>query len=214
MTVMIDWDAYRSDYGRMSYAEHLSFYDRVWAAYPVQIHFDLATAIRFFERTKPQRVLELGGWRGELAGEILSRFPSIERWENLEICRGAAQNTVVTDGRYSARTPTTWAWIDPSIDFHAFDTFVGSHVIEHMDWEQVTHLFDRLRSFRALFLASPLRDDPFDWKGYVGSHVLRMGWSGITHRLATQGWSEIPCLTTVEVRAFERSDDAPSGPMD
>lgn len=196
---MIDWDAYRAAYDLMSWDDQRAFYDRVWDQHPVQLHYDAEACARFLEATRPATVMEIGGWRGELAGEMLARYDWIGSWHNREVCAGAATNPATDDPRYRANVPTTWPWHVPL----RAEAFVASHTIEHMNARQLDELF-RATSARAMFLASPLTDDGQDWAGYGGSHVLTIGWRDVIALAATHGFVHDRSLDASEVRCFRR----------
>lgn len=201
----VDFDAWRVSYDAMTYDDHVRFYDAVWDAYPVQQHYDTGRATAFLARVDPRRVLELGGWRGELAAAILPEFPDIVRWRNVEVCRGAAENAACTDPRYEAIVPDAWLWERPDLVGFA-DTFVASHVIEHMRGDQLRALFAVvLPSVDAVFLASPLDEEGQGWAGYHGSHILELGWRDVAALLANAGFARYDDIASPEVRAYRRA---------
>lgn len=187
---MVDFDDWRARYDSMSWADHVAFYDReVWANHQDQRHYDSGSAARFLAEVQPERVLELGGWRGELADEMLRAFPWIASWTNLEVCRGAAEHPVARDGRYQARVPGDWPWRDRL----AADALVLSHTIEHMTSAQVADLIGAA-SVTSIYIAAPLNDQPTDWSGYWGSHILDIGWDQLSVLIEASGFRSIPEL--------------------
>ncbi len=200
---MIDWDLYRLTYDMLSYEDQLKFYDEVWKQHPVQKHYDSATCKRFLEKVNPKAVVEIGGWRGELAAEMLPLFPDIMVWRNYEICKGAANDTVCLDSRYDAEVPLTWVWSMSLNQRRAIrgNTLVASHVLEHMNAEQVEALLKAIHP-NAAFIAAPLTESGQDWNGYEGSHVLTWGWKDIINLFETQGLIHDSSFDTSEVRCF------------
>ena len=194
----IDWDAYRAAYDGMTYGEQVAFYDRVWDLHPDQHHYDAEACFAFLTVAQADRVIEIGGWRGHLAAEMLPRLPAIRRWHNVELCRGAVAATVCDDRRYTAQVPTRWAW---EMTHEPGGVLVAAHVIEHMTLAQVGALVGALRP-RAAFVQSPLTDTGQDWAGYGGSHVLRAGWSEVIALFAAHGLTHDPTLDAADVRCF------------
>jgi hypothetical protein len=194
----IDWDAYRAAYDGMTYGEQVAFYSRVWDLHPDQHHYDPAACAAFLEAVKADRVIEIGGWRGHLAAEMLTQFPKIKRWHNIELCRGAVQATVCEDPRYTAQVPGNWAW---TMIHEPGGVLVAAHVIEHMTAAQVALLLGALHP-RAAFVQSPLTEDGQDWAGYGGSHVLRAGWRDVIALFAAYGLAHDPTLDAPDVRCF------------
>lgn len=195
---MIDWDAYRAAYDGMTYGEQVAFYDRVWDLHPNQHHYDPEACATFLTSVKATRVIEIGGWRGELAAEMLARFPAIRRWHNVELCRGAIQSTVCQDPRYTCQVPGNWAW---TMIHEPGAVLVAAHVIEHMALPQVGALLSALLP-SAAFIQSPLMEEGQDWTGYTGSHVLRAGWREIVAVCGTHGLTRDPTLDAPDVRCF------------
>ena len=193
----IDWDAYRRDYDKLTPEDQERFYDRVWELYPDQKHFDAKACLRFFAHLgleKHVHVVEVGGWRGELAAEVLAALPAIYTWSNVEVCRGAREASVCGDRRYQALPPN----IVPT-----GDVLVSSHAIEHMMLRELNAYLKVIRP-RAVFLAAPLLEDGQDWRGYMGSHVLREGWRDVVALLERKGLERVPELDGPDVRCAAR----------
>lgn len=201
---MIDWDAYRAVYDRMGWNDQVAFYDRVWELHPDQRHFDAEACAAFLTVTRPASVLEIGGWRGELANLMLARFPNVTEWRNVEVCRGAAFHPVGTDPRYSAVVPDDWAWKTPEITARHWDALVMSHTVEHMRLDQFRDLIDAL-DVGSVFLQAPLEDRKTNWTGYHGSHVLAAGWNDLARLLKERGFTRNQSLDAADVRCFART---------
>lgn len=195
---MIDWDAYRSGYDSMSYADQVAFYDKVWRLHPEQRHYSPDACSKFLSVVEPDRVLEVGGWRGELAAEMLPLFPKIMHWHNIEICRGAVENSVCSDPHYSTQVPSEWMW---ELPHEPGGVLVAAHVIEHMTKEQVLSLLWSTRP-RAAFVQSPLTEKGQDWAGYNGSHVLKSGWEEVIDFFGWYGLKHDPSMDAPDVRCF------------
>ena len=86
----IDWDAWRRRYPWMSHQDQVDFYEEVWAAHPVQRHYDLKAALAAIP-DEPLHIVELGGWTGQLAAEVLAVRPKLRSWKNIEICKSALE---------------------------------------------------------------------------------------------------------------------------
>ena len=181
------WDQWRAEYKATSYAAQQDFYSGVWATNPDQRHFTATAALAFFDGSA-RRVIEVGGWRGELAALVLTAHPEIELWRNYELCREAAAAAVSTDPRYEGVSPPDWVWSLPPAELAGFDTLVLSHVIEHMTAEDLAALLAALHSPRRVYVESPLFDEPRDWAGYHGTHILELGWRGVDALFASAGF--------------------------
>lgn len=199
----MNFDEWRDRYNAMSYQEHVTFYDEIFKAYPVQQHFDSESARKFLAQVDARDVIEIGGWRGELADQMLKEFPAITRWVNWDICRGATISSVPTDSRYEANHPERWLWEVPNL-FTGFDTFVASHVIEHMRAAELEKLVANMGDINQIFLASPLSNEPTNWAGYNGTHILEVGWNGVTEIMGDYGFYPMKKPLTYEVRTYKK----------
>lgn len=199
----IDWDAYRAQYDSLSYAEHQAFYDKVWDYHPVQVHYSGLGLASFFFDDQARHVVEVGGWRGEAAAATLAAHPSIASWRNFEICCGAASDPVVEDSRYRAISPPIWVWRTPPI---AADTAVLAHVIEHMRGDQVEMLLDWLIDcgVQRMYIETPIELGGQDFTGYLGSHVLELGWDAVEQLMLDRGFSRFDDGSELIVRFFQR----------
>lgn len=204
-----EFDRWRADYDRMSYAEQQSFYDRMEAEHPVQAGYALDNGLlRFthaFEQIIPKLpktyVLELGGWHGELAKEMLSRCPGISVWCNVEISRAAVRNSVFSDARYLTYVPPDQPWRVP---LPPGNVLVASHFIEHIRADNLVSLMLSLPdTLRYMILVAPLPEsaEDNDWAGYHGSHILEWGWREVRQQ-ALFDWKLIDELSHKDFKVF------------
>lgn len=198
---MIDFGAWRNAYDDLSYADHLQIHELLWRFFQDQQHYDVATAQNFLSSIPLLRIVEVGGWHGELAAHVLPNLPACESWVNYEICKSAANHPACRDSRYRALIPPSFLWECERVPLNGL---VASHVIEHMRWTQLKKLFRWATNAKAFYLASPLPEDGSapDWNGYPGTHILEVGWSEIESYLADLGLAELTHFRTHEVRCF------------
>ncbi len=181
---MIDLDQWRAHYAASTYAEQTAFYADIFRLYPQQKHHSIDHVAAAFDRYAPQTVVELGGWDGELAAQMLAKRPDIESWVNVEISRPAVQSTLEQmDPRYSAPELDDWYWTKE----WSADLFLASHCIEHLTADDLDRTL-RATSAKQLFLDAPLADGPTDWHGYLGTHILEVGWRGVDELCAGYGY--------------------------
>ena len=178
---MIDWNAYRASYDSMTYDQVADYHERVWDIHPDQRHYSREHMDTFFDSLGPVRVVEVGGWRGEAAAQILDRYP-VMAWDNYEICRGAVQSPVLTDDRYRAIHPTDWPWHIPIV---GYDVAVLAHLIEHIRATQLRFLIEWLAAggIRHIYVEAPLREVGRSWRGQSSAHVLEIGWPEVVELL-------------------------------
>lgn len=188
-----EFDAWRDEYCQMDYAAQREFYDRVAVDHPCQRAFDFESFAKFFRLYASRaRVLEFGGWKGELAEAILGLSPSaqISKWDNFEISYLAVSQTVCRDVRYVAAVHDQFVW---NINLPDADVLVMSHFIEHIRMCHLSILLSRLPpSIRWLLVQAPLPEkaEDIDWSGYHGSHILEVGWEELTAYMRFFGLKE------------------------
>lgn len=210
------FDDWRRNYDGMSYADQVAFYELIGKKYPRQICFDAGAYGRFFEYVlilkdaEPKRsirpsVLEIGGWNGELAQAMLERYADIAAWHNIEIRASAAETAVCQSERYRVVDAGDFAW---RVALPEAEVFVASHVIEHIRAHELAALLDNLpASVRFVGLQAPLGEEGRDWSGYLGSHILEIGWWMVEALLKKRGFRHLIELSTGEFRAFERGGE-------
>ena len=199
---MIDWDQWRADYDSTLYEAQQEFYSVVWAKYPGQKRFNSTAVQRFFSDLTARRVIEVGGWTGEMAALCLGRDPDIQFWRNYEICREAVEHSVVADPRYEAVSPN-WVWDLPTSTFAGFDVLVLSHVAEHMRGRNLRSLVSvATPSVQHVYVESPIGPEGRDWIGYHGTHILECGWNDIDIIFAEAGFGVEP--VTKQIRFYHR----------
>jgi hypothetical protein len=191
----LDWDAWRSAYPTLTYAEQQAFHSAIYAEHPIQRHYDPTYVARAIEQVLPEDVVELGGWDGELAHTMLAQYPAIQAWDNVEICKEAVRHgdhcAAVLDmqDRYHAPILDDYYWA------YAWtcDLFVASHVIEHLTLNHLNKAIEATEA-RALYMDAPLLDQPLNWQGFTGTHILEQGWTAVTRLCRNHGytlaWSE------------------------
>jgi hypothetical protein len=207
-----DFDAWREAYAGMTYQEQQAFYDRVEADHPLQKGFTLLRFHNFFlhiasRREKAQGktyVLELGGWKGELAQEMLKSFPFVAIWCNVEICRRAVEKSVFASPCYTTYVPPEFPW---RVELPPSNVLVASHFIEHISQRHLERLVRNLPdTMRYLAIEAPIPadDSRVDWTGYHGSHILEIGWKQVIDLLRQHGFELIAGLSVGNFKAFAR----------
>jgi glycosyltransferase involved in cell wall biosynthesis len=176
----IDWDEWRKNYDVWSFEEHKAFYEQVAKLHPVQHQWDGPAVREFLGERQPRYVVEIGGWDGSLAKEMLAEFPAISSWLNLEI---ADVPQACQDERYERIHLTRWPWM---MDVKA-DALIASHVVEHMranEFEKILRRWD----VDSVFIDTPILSTPTSWTGYQGSHIIEVGSAELVGRLCALGY--------------------------
>lgn len=199
--IAIDWNVWRASYDEMTFADQQTFYDRVFEDFPEQARFSTRVLGRLLTHIPKSSldVVELGGWDGGFASEILADCSEIASWTNHEISAAAVEASVCDDPRFRGKALKDWYWNH----HHVCDLFVSSHVIEHLKLTDVLRVFDVTHA-KWLYLQSPLGEDASNWNGYRGSHILEVGWRRLVEELDARGFDLIPGISEPWARCFER----------
>ncbi|OGM08450.1 hypothetical protein A2Z67_06010 [Candidatus Woesebacteria bacterium RBG_13_36_22] len=202
-----DFNKWRENYDRFSYKEQQSEYNIIYEAGPVQRSFHLPSVKEFLLQCKPSVVLEIGGWDGGLASEILfdNSFDFIHCWYNFEICEEAVKRGL-KNIRYFPLIPETWVW---EIELPNADVLIASHFIEHIKVKQLKQVISKLpESIQFVFLQAPLEEngDDISWQNYYGSHILEVGWKQVELIMENKGFKG--SLINSEVRVFSKKSKA------
>jgi len=209
-----DFDAWRERYDEMTYQEMKDFYNRVEMEHPLQQAFNAEAFSRFLayviNAIGPIAVLEIGGWKGELAHRILSKTGVI-KWHNYEICESAVRQTISLSPHIS---PTEWyrpivpgdfVW---NITLPEASVLVASHFIEHIKQRELAILIGNLPdTIQFVGLQAPIPEFGYDidWAGYHGTHILEVGWKQVSDLLLRYRFMEISTLRDGDFRAFRRA---------
>lgn len=160
----------------LSYSEHVAFYDAIYDLYPNQHYCDLTEARRFAEQLpKGSRILELGGWKGEVAAELLKTCPRIVHWHNIELSTKAVRAGLIHP-RYTADVGDDFIW--NSSDLPAANVLFAAYVLEHLKAEEIGVLLKHLPQVTEVYVESPLPPEGtgLTWYGSQSTNILEIGW--------------------------------------
>ena len=192
------FERYRAEYATMPYSEHQKVYAIIERYYPGQCHYDAKAIVVFLDGLCAAgvvpAVLELGGWKGELAKEMLARFPDIIVWHNIEICQEAVAKSVCADTRYHPKTLPDFFWRYRPLP-GPVNTLVLSHVVEHMRAEDFSRVLAHVATLgiQHIYLDIPHITETSEkaWQGWTNTHVLEVGWKRLEEILTAYGYSPV-----------------------
>jgi hypothetical protein len=195
---MLTFEEWRTRYDTMTYDEQVAFYRDVCALYPVQRYFDLDFALNNLPRKTRTRVIEVGGWDGELAAGILAQRKGISSWINYEIAPQVVSSPVCTDKRYKAVLPNDFAWNVAE----SGDVLFMSHSLEHMRMAEFKLLVQRVCP-STILLTAPLQETGVpNYKGYHGTHIFDGAWVDVDTALEAMGYTRT--LANGDNRVFKK----------
>lgn len=177
----VTFDTWRERYDRMTFREHQDFNSELAVLYPVQRSFDPTAAHKFLSTRNPRQVVEIGGWDGALAAQMLELFPDIKTWVNYDITPNVPQ--VCDDRRYHRVVLVDWPW-KCSI---RGDALIASHVFEHMRMQEVVDTLSRW-DVPSVYADVPITS-PTGWSGYNGTHILEVGAGDFLERVQSIGFA-------------------------
>lgn len=190
------FNMWRETYDTMSFQDQVEFYSQIAQAFPNQRQYNKDEVLFFFgllQDFESLNVLEIGGWKGELADEILSDPISgvVKKWDNMEICQDAVHNPVCSDERYQVVVQDDFPW-NCQDGWEDYDVLVLSHVLEHMKADNFRALVKLLPNVKQIYIDAPIEEDTggVDWQGYLGTHILEIGWKDVVRLLEQYNFVE------------------------
>ena len=166
MVTNMCWNKYfnnfRNKYDKMSYDELKEEYNKIYPSFPDQGSFrdNISYIIEFFENLKEIeiRVLEFGGFKGELANIQLEKFNNIKVWDNYEICTKCIELSVVKDNRYSCIVQDDFVW-NSGFKNKKYNVLVSTHALEHISDDQIIKFIKKIpSSIKHLLIEVPLEN--------------------------------------------------------
>jgi len=202
MSAAEPFNEWRRKYDGMSYDSQVAAHRKFWMDYPQQVQFNAEEILIFFLFVRLSswkvtgdvfhNVLELGGWKGEMAKHVLSQFPLIKKWHNIELCEDAIKESVCDSEKYSVEILPDFFW---KADFNAesYDVLVLSHIVEHIKATEFVGILEKAKWVKYLYIDAPIADltSEVDWTDYAGTHVLEIGWRDLHALILKQGFTKM-----------------------
>lgn len=174
------FDHFREVFPSLSFNDLKKQHEEWYREYPGQTRVSKQFFINCFKyvvktlKRSNLNVVELGGYEGELALQILKFYPEMQ-WLNIEIISHRMKKGL-ENYQYKEHVLSDQLW-NENLDLRKYDVFVSSHTLEHLSDVQVERLFHYLgaNNLKYLILQVPIKVNGQTWQGYGGAHVLRMG---------------------------------------
>lgn len=183
-------DRYRNKYDSLSFDYKIKKAGQWLKLYPEQAHFNIIPINYWLEKivTRPVTVLEIGGWRGDLAKAVLSSFEHIRLWHNYDLIPNNNYQKCF-DNRYKLISLEKNLW-NQSLDYE-YNALIATHMIEHISWKEFKELCAWIPAgILTVLFESPLpaSHENISWKGDYSSHVLEKGWEQVINEMKNQGF--------------------------
>ena len=183
---MLTFNEWREKYSILTDEEQKQYMNDIEEKYPVQIQFNNSAFYDFFKFVySDTSVIEMGGWKGELANHILPNFPNIKEWVNYELCENAINKSVCNDNRYKTINSIFRWWENADINS---DIFVASHSIEHINKCDFFNLIKKVNS-QYIFFDIPLLFKGQSWDNYGGTHINTIMWDELIKLLKNNNYN-------------------------
>ena len=185
------FDRYRKLYNSFSFKHKIKLAAKWLKQYPEQAHFNY-TPVNYWLKNlvpMPANILEIGGWRGDLAEKALSSFENINLWHNYDLIKTNNYQKCY-DNRYKLISLDKDLWHMP-VNYE-YNALIATHMIEHLNWKELTQLIDWIpESISTVLFEAPLpaSDENINWKGDHSSHVLEKGWEQVISEMKNHGFS-------------------------
>lgn len=178
LTWMGQFNYYRQLYSKFSFEDRQKLYTLWYKAFPDgaepfdgQFVLDCIDEI-ISDNGHYLRVHELGGYRGELAWEVLSKHPRIT-WTSFDIIKHDILPELPDNFSECVLEKELW---ETNIGLEG-DVFISMHTLEHLSDAD----FDKLLAYilkqkiTHLILQLPIQPEGQTWANYLGAHVLTYG---------------------------------------
>lgn len=192
-------DKWRKNYSRMTYDDQRKYYNTILNLTCDQRQYTIEYIEKPFNnmlKDKELKIIELGGYQGELAHRILRKYSNIVAWDNFEITDRARTNSVCNDGRYRPIITNEFLWDIGYVALEEkYNVFLSSHTIEHIstaDFKKLVDTVIRHCDYCILEIPMPYNvpKNDLNWKGFDGTHILDIPWEEILEILYRAGFTQ------------------------
>jgi len=184
------FDRYRIRYDSLTFKDKKNIANKWLIEYPEQAYFNFEPIdfwLKNFVR-RPAKIIEIGGWKGDLALKILSHNYTIDAWHNYDLVESNNIQKCV-DEKYKFISLNDYIWnYRLVIDYNAL---IATHMIEHIKWHELIKLIDWIpKNIYTVLFESPLSltGGGKNWKGDHSSHILEKGWKNIIREMNKYGF--------------------------
>jgi len=188
-----EFDKYRKRYDQLSFREKKKIANHWLKKYPEQAHFSFEYIELWLQKFViiPAKVLEIGGWKGELASMALLSFSTIDIWHNYDLLE-FPDIQICKDERYRLFSLDDYLW-HKSLKYD-YNALIATHMIEHIKWRELVDLINWIPpSIETVLFEAPIPDseENINWKGDHSSHILEKGWKQVISEMKKRGFEAV-----------------------
>jgi len=190
----VSFDLWRKHYRQLTFRQQVDIYNAWALRYPNQgSHYCLPAVLKAIEEVKQKlnknvlRIIELGGYQGELAFDVLTCYPNFI-YVNYDFCSIAIQRTKPKLKGYkfwNVRLKKPF-W---QIPIQKYDLFITSHTLEHMINEEVFKILNHIKQTPFIYVQMPIRHIGYD--GVGAGHICSLSWLQIEKHLNSLGYKNV-----------------------
>lgn len=204
------FNKWRALYNELSDKEQFDFYDDLEKKYPVQRSYNFNNIREVFKHVPIHcHILEVGGWKGELALEVFqSDIQCVSSWNNIEICKSAIAKEVenLDKFNYNSIYVETFNWFkNQSIKdlFSEVNLLISCHMLEHLSDQDAKDFLEYTSECPFVYIEAPIAKTwKNNWHNYIGTHILTMSWEDIIQHMKTLGHK--PILNLPDAILFQK----------
>jgi len=139
----------------------------------------------------PAFILEIGGWRGDLAYTILNENNSIHCWDNYDVISDSSTQKCL-DLRYHHIPLKDYIW-NLRID-DKYNALIATHMIQCIKWHELVDLIQWISgNIQTVLFEAPLvkSAENYNWNGHHSTHVLEKGWEQVIIEMRKHNFVEV-----------------------
>ena len=181
------FNQFTKNYDSLTFNDVKKLYGEWYRKYPTQNRYNDVFFLSCFKTITSElgehiKVLELGGFEGNLAFTMLLKHPQLE-WLNVEITQYDTY-PLLPAYDYKEHILKKQIWEEP-IPIEDYNVFTSSDTIEHLSNQQLKELLNRLIKSKVqyIILQTPIKPQGQTWKHYNGAHLLTLGSNQIKNLL-------------------------------
>lgn len=202
----LDWDLWRSNYSTLTFDQHKQVYDGISPKIANQKCYNLKMYLSAFEllekqnvKLKEMNVVELGSHDGRLALNCMKRF-KINKWTGYEISKWVVDRTLPEAKQQGFVNIEMNDQLWKMENIGKFDIFICSHTIEHLtnnDYSNLINFLCNQNQTKIMILEIPIGARKYDWKGYGGTHILKMSKDEFINEIKSRKYSYISLIPNI-----------------
>ncbi len=178
---LYDFNKYREIYPQLTFQEKKLIYYGYYKVFSIQneFAFDWNFITECFndlteQGKKPIKIIELGGYEGRLAYEVMNHKYPVSSWLSLELLSHKIFEGL-SNSPFKEQVLSCELW-QSQINIKT-DLFICIHTLEHYSNSECIKLLDYVKQQKPTYLLiiAPIESEGQKWENYFGAHILTLG---------------------------------------